>query len=511
MPLEAVIPVFDLIGMVGFLVAVIIGIRNYRTTEFEKIFWFAFIFAAALGAVWLGLVTLEWLGIRSVLLDLFSTSLQAVVIGVFAIGTIGTRAIVEDLKASRSEIVRQHQKTKAARSKAEARKRELEQTQSLLHEVEQMADIGGWELNCNTDEIRWTDGTREIFGVLDAPPLNLSAALDFFHVDDRGTLREAIEDCRQSGISYDLECRIITSDGQERWVQTRGARIHNEDVPKLRGVIQNITARKEREQRLMVLNRILRHNLRNKVTIISGYAEQLENDLTRLDFPAAQSTTDVRETIETLARSTDDLEGNLSILQQLLEEIDQFPTEEAQINVKNILESSTDLSSLSARARQFQQVISTENVQESIEIKSLLTNLKAEYQETYPDAEIELNSVDITIRGHTDGIRVALGELIENAIKHNEKTPSHVNIEVTKANADRVSIQVLDNGPGIPTMEREVLANGEETPLLHGSGLGLWTVHWIATRFGASIEITDNQPAGSIVTLLFPMGDMPES
>ena len=506
MPLEAVIPVFDLIGMLGFLIAMVIAVQNYRSAEFEQVFWLGYVLTATLGALWLGLVALEWLGIQRVLLDVFSTSLQAVVIGVFAIGAIGSRAIVEDLKASHVETVRQHHETKVARNRAESRKRELEQTQDLLAEAEQMANIGGWELDCETDEIRLTDGIRDVFGTAKEAISNLSSVLELFHPDDRETLREAIDECRQTGIAYELELRIITKDGEERWVQTRGARIDDGDGRKLRGVIQNISSRKEREQRLMVLNRILRHNLRNKVTIISGYAEQLESDLTRLDGPASTIRQDVRETIESIASSTVDLDNDLAILQQLLDEIEQFPTAKAQDNVENILESSGELSSLSTKANQFQRAVNTDSVRERVDVGPLIDRLIATYVEAYPDATIERLGTDVEIRGNPDGIRLAIGELIENAIIHNDHSRVRVVVEIARSSPERAEIRVLDNGPGIPAMERDVLSNGKETPLLHGSGLGLWTVNWITTRFGASIEIADNEPTGTIVTLLFPLG-----
>lgn len=45
-------------------------------------------------------------------------------------------------------------------------------------------------------------------------------------------------------------------------------------------VLYDVTEQRQRGQQLAVLNRILRHNLRNETTVISGYAELLEAEVT---------------------------------------------------------------------------------------------------------------------------------------------------------------------------------------------------------------------------------------
>lgn len=507
MVLEAFIPLFDFVGMVGFLVALGIGVRGYRDSDFERLFWLAFSFASGLGAVWLGLVTLEWLGIQSVLLDVLSTSLQAVVVGVFAVGSLGTLAMVEDLKASHSETERRRREAETARTRAETRERELEQTREFLQEVEQIADVGGWELDGTGSSVRWSNGARQLFELPEGDLPGLPDALEFVHPGDRETLRQAIEACRREGTPYDVELRIITAEGKERWVHARGERTREAGTPKLRTVIQDVTARKEREQRLMVLNRVLRHNLRNKVNVITVHAEQLENELARVESRAPQLETETWDAIEAITRSADDLEADLDRLLQLLRGREPFSADRARTSVQKILDSSTELTSLSDRVRHFQQAIQRDESPGAVDLGPLVETIVTEYRQKHPDTEITFATADTEVLGNPEGVRLAVGELIENAIKHAEGSTTRVVIEVAEQTAGRVPIRVKDTGPGIPPVERQVLSQGEETPLLHGSGLGLWTVNWVMTRFGGSVEITDNQPDGTVVTLLFPSAE----
>jgi len=44
-----------------------------------------------------------------------------------------------------------------------------------------------------------------------------------------------------------------------------------------------------------------------------------------------------------------------------------------------------------------------------------------------------------------------------------------------------IHIEIADNGPGIPSAEWEIITVGEETPLVHSSGIGLWLIYWAAS------------------------------
>jgi signal transduction histidine kinase len=85
-------------------------------------------------------------------------------------------------------------------------------------------------------------------------------------------------------------------------------------------------------------------------------------------------------------------------------------------------------------------------------------------------------------------LEAALSELLGNGLKHNPESDRRLNITVRDDN-EWVEIAVTDNGPGINETETKVVTAGTETALEHASGLGLWLVNWIVTRYGGSFQI----------------------
>jgi signal transduction histidine kinase len=97
-----------------------------------------------------------------------------------------------------------------------------------------------------------------------------------------------------------------------------------------------------------------------------------------------------------------------------------------------------------------------------------------------------------------------IAELLDNAIEHASEGDPRVRLAVRTSDSDALRVVVADRGEGIPEMERAVITEGDEHPLKHGSGLGLWIVKWLVTALGASIDIEDNDPRGTVVSIVFP-------
>lgn len=69
-----------------------------------------------------------------------------------------------------------------------------------------------------------------------------------------------------------------------------------------------------------------------------------------------------------------------------------------------------------------------------------------------------------------------------------------------------MTVTVTDNGPGIPKAERQVVTDGNETPLEHASGVGLWVVRWIVDAADGRLQFYSEETNGSRVSLQFDRG-----
>lgn len=127
----------------------------------------------------------------------------------------------------------------------------------------------------------------------------------------------------------------------------------------------------------------------------------------------------------------------------------------------------------------------------------------ADVTERHPDVELSVDLED-GIRVPESRSRAIVENLIENAAQHNDSVDPRVEVTVeTVAEGDGSLLTVADNGSGIPPGERTVLEWEAETPLEHGSGLGLWVVAWAVRSLGGEIEF-DTSAEGTEVRIRLP-------
>ena len=256
----------------------------------------------------------------------------------------------------------------------------------------------------------------------------------------------------------DRSISVTTDDGRYVFAVHRSPLVSGDTVVGHTLLFRDVTAERENEQRLEVFNRILRHNLRNKLTTVLGSTAVIEEEA---EHPK----------IRTLAA--------------------------------NAHESGEALAAIGEKARRFDRLRGSDLVIGDVAVADVVAGVVEEFDERAAiTSDVPDDLVVITDRRH---LAFTLENVVENAIEHaTDPTPS-VEIGASVADGDEyaVVLAVRDDGPGIPEAEVEVLTNGTESDLEHGSGLGLWTVVWCLRRLGGDVtfERTDD---GTTVRLWFP-------
>ena len=202
-----------------------------------------------------------------------------------------------------------------------------------------------------------------------------------------------------------------------------------------------------------LLNRVLRHNLRNELTVIQGFTDFI---------PDPPDDTDVQAGIRRPLRR---------------------------------------LVSLSERARQLEQLSRADPNPVRIDPGTVVGTVVAGHRDRTQSVTIETD-ID-TSRDICAGTELerAIDELVTNAVTHGRDDVSTVSLSAHDE-GDAVVVTVRDDGPGISDHEMSVIDRGHETPLQHGKGLGLWLVNWIVTQYGGSFDLAVDD--GTVATLRLP-------
>ncbi|MGI0479292.1 PAS domain-containing protein [Geminocystis sp. CENA526] len=126
---------------------------------------------------------------------------------------------------------------------------ELKRTTALLNDAQEMANVGGWELDLSTGKTFWTNQVYRIHEVERDFDHNKTNGIEFYHPEDQSVITEAINQAIQDKQSFDVTCRFITAKGNHRWVRASGHPvIKNNRAVRLIGMFHDITRQKEAEE-----------------------------------------------------------------------------------------------------------------------------------------------------------------------------------------------------------------------------------------------------------------------
>lgn len=127
------------------------------------------------------------------------------------------------------------------------------QLERLLNETNELARVGGWEVNVVTQTLNWTKVVREIHELPDDYEPTLQEAINFYKEgDSRDTISKVVNACIANGTPWDVEAILITAKGNEKWVRSIGnATFVNGNCVRLFGAFQDITQQKHAQQELI--------------------------------------------------------------------------------------------------------------------------------------------------------------------------------------------------------------------------------------------------------------------
>ncbi|WP_251963914.1 PAS domain-containing protein [Salinibacter ruber] len=358
------------------------------------------------------------------------------------------------------------------------KKEELKRKNDLFERAQEIASVGAWEHDLQAGKNRWTSEVYRIYGHEDAsgPVPPVENGVEFYHPEDRPAVRSAFEKAVEEGRSFDIEARLITEDGEEKWVRARGEPQREDgspdqedgssegEVARVRGTLQDITDRKEREEALRAakeeaersrqeaeeakeeaeearqeaekakeeaqeasrlksaLLANMSHEIRTPLTSIIGFAEALGSESAELELPGESPLPKYAALIEKGGkRLLETLNGvlNLSKLQAGQMEMEAGPTclpEQARLAAEEL------------RPEAEEKGIGLE-----LETGGGPTDGKA--NPTAVEGKPALAEADIVANADEGGVQIVVRNLLSNAIKYTEE--GGVTVRTYREDADQ--------------------------------------------------------------------------
>jgi PAS domain S-box-containing protein len=293
--------------------------------------------------------------------------------------------------------------------------------------------------------------------------LNVSAV----HPDEMDRMREFASQAESGGSALASDFHCLRKDGRKIPVEASACHAEFGEGSGLAVTVRDISTAQRQNHYLEVFERVLRHNLRNRMNVVLSRAELIEQQAT--DDRVAEQSKILCETVDQLV--------------EVLEDI-----------------------------RTVQQSLRTDvNASCRVDCTRALDDIVTEVETAHPNATVTTSLPGSLYVRSDDRLILALEHLVENAVLHNEK--EHPNVEIVASPVKTygyAEIKIIDDGPGIPSAERLVVTNPQQTsPLEHGTGLGLWVAAMIVYTIDGDITIADNEPDGTIVTVQLPSASAP--
>jgi signal transduction histidine kinase len=258
-------------------------------------------------------------------------------------------------------------------------------------------------------------------------------------------------------------------DAIERW--TQGGRMRFDPrVSTLTGTggrtlghtvtLLDVTDREIREQRIQVLNRVLRHNLRNNIDVIRARVEA----------------------------AADEGRG-------------------ADAHFEAVLDAAEELEGLGSEARRIEKLVADPDTPEAaVDLKTAVEAAVEAAVDTRAGATVTVEVPPVTVRTNERVLAFALETVVENAVTHNDSPDPRVEVRGSVTETG-VRVRVADDGPGIPRSERAVIEAGQEDPLAHATSLGLWGTKWAVETLGGELSFGDSDLGGAVVSIDLPRAD----
>jgi PAS domain S-box-containing protein len=375
---------------------------------------------------------------------------------------------------------------------------ERKRVEEALKDAERLASLGNWCWSVDQNRIvSYSEGLVRVLGISrdDASASMAVPGFGLIHAEDRERHAQIFKNAIKKGLNYEIEYRIIRTDGEVRDIQEIAESIEgpNGKCHELKGTIQDITERKNVERELEEAKTqaeqanqakssflsSMSHELRTPLNAILGFSQILESSQKNPLTAAQQSS------VEQITR------GGYHLLELITQVLDfaRIETGQTQLTTESFDIDNAILECLSI----------TEALAESHNIK-IIDNASGK---GLPPILADFTRV-----------KQVLINLLSNGVKYNREGGT-LTVDAELTNEKMMRISITDTGFGISDeLHHQVFEAfdrlGRESLDVEGTGIGLTISKQLVELMNGRIRFSSKIGKGSSFWIELPLADVNE-
>ncbi len=366
----------------------------------------------------------------------------------------------------------------------------LKKSEASLANAQRIAHVGNWDWDIINNELYWSDEIYRIFNISQRDfQENYDAFLSFIHPNDREFVELSVNNALFKKMPYDIDHRIVLSDGSIRVVHEQAEVTFDEFGTPLRmvGTVQDITKYKQMEKKIKKSEK--------------KYMEAYE----RAEFYKDLFAHDITNILQVILSGIDI--GEALLMQNDLESLNDI--------FNMIKEQVFKGAQLVSNVRKFSQLDTNKIQIMDINLYELMKKCVNSFISLKPyrklNIKIKTSNKGILVKAD-DLLQDVIDNLLTNAVRHNENPQVDIKINISRNKREKndyIRIEVIDNGVGVEDDRKQIIFSREPTNKnISGMGLGLSLVRKIIKSYRGKIWVEDrvkgDHTLGSVFILLLP-------
>ena len=379
----------------------------------------------------------------------------------------------------------------------------LKRSQNRLVEAQQMAKMGNFTWNLETDEVEFSEALFDLLQYDESSEFTFPEIHQkIHHPDDQARIKEWLEE----GIESDkkklppVEYRIIRQDDQILNVHAIGAVKRDQNKPtRVFWTIQDITEQKKIKQELENVNKELRTKNKELEQLLYATSHDLRSPLINVEG--------FNKELKAALQEIEDIIQKKSVPENITKQCRNIIENDIYESIHFILSSTSKMDALLSGLLALSRLGRQSLTMKLLDVNAIVDEVLSEFRYELQDKDVKVKVGELpNCKGDKLQISQIFSNLVSNAIKYlDSDQPGFIKIDGHKDD-DRLIYSVKDNGIGIPKKQQKKIFNlfHKLDPNKPGIGLGLNIIKQSLDKHNGEIRVQSAPDEGTKFTIILP-------